>query len=193
MPNDQSSSDRGDSLGTKIEKNITFVLGGIVIGAFLAGVSALLFIQHIVRAEVEDHWKGQIAALSKIAVDEQIKGRFGSHEPALIKKFAVASNECLRINDVQACWGREARTPKWDEKLGTNTLEHTFKFAAPFDVTPIITTNAYAASNKKVWSLYASTRAVNSLLVRFQDITRGAMSEEHVLVSYIAIGNPAKE
>ena len=193
MTDDALSESRTAKFISKLEKNILFVIGGVVLGAFLAGITALLFIQKLVKTEIEDHWKGQLAVLSKSAIDEQIKGRFGSHDPALIKKFSTGSNDCMRMNDVQYCWGREAKTPKWDEKLGANILEHTFRFATPFDVTPIITTNAYAASNKKVWSLYASVRAASTLQVRFQDITRGPMSEEHVLVSYIAVGNPPKE
>jgi len=88
---------------SRLEKNLVVVLGGMVIGAFLAGIGTLLFIQKVIKAEIDDHWKGQLATLAKTSVDEQIKQRFGSREPALVKHFRQGLNECTRLNDVQYC------------------------------------------------------------------------------------------
>ena len=185
---------KGDgALVAKIEKNVLFILGGIVIGSFMSGIGAMLFIQRVVRSEIDDHWKGQLATLAKTAVDEQIKAKFGSREPALVKQFKNGPNECVRVNDVQYCWGRENITPKWDGKATTNILEHNFRFAAPFEATPVVAIDAYAAKNQKIWAVFSSIRSASGLQVRAQDITKGASSEEHVLVSYIAVGTPANE
>jgi hypothetical protein len=185
---------RGDgTLVAKIEKNVLFILGGIVIGSFMSGIGAMLFIQRVVRSEIDDHWKGQLTTLAKTAVDEQIKAKFGSREPALVRQFKNGLNECVRVNNVQYCWGRETKTPKWDSKASTNTLEHNFRFAASFEGTPVVTVGAYADKNQKIWAVFSSSRTTSGLLVRAQDITKGASSEEHVFVHYIAVGTPANE
>lgn len=178
---------------TRIEKNLAVVLGGMIAGAFLAGIGALLFMQKVVKEAIEDHWKGQIAALAKATVDEQVKQRFGAREPALVRSFRTGTSECLRLNDLQYCWGRETRTPKWDAQGLVNVVDHKFAFAAPFDATPVVTTAAYAAGNHKVWGVYHSTRTASGFDVRAMDLTRGPRSEEHVLISYIAVGTPGKD
>lgn len=184
------SPDRG--LAAKVEKNLLFILGGIVIGSFVSGIGALLFIQRVVRSEIEDHWKGQLATLSRAAVEDQIKVRFGSREPALVRQFKSGPNECVRVNDVQYCWGRETKTPKGDSRATANTVEHKFAFAVPFEGTPVVTAGAYAAQNQKFWAVFSSVRTASGLQVRAQDITKGPNSGEHVLVSYIAVGSPGK-
>jgi hypothetical protein len=180
-------------IAARIEKNLLVVLGGVVIGAFLAGIGTLAFVQKVVKDEVESHWKGQVAALAKGSVDEQVKARFGSREPALVRTFRNGLNECLRVNDLQYCWGRETRTPKWDDKTEVNVVDYTFTFAAPFDGTPVVTMGAYPTGNRKVWGVYHSSRTASGFVVRAMDMTRGPKSEEHVLISYIAVGNPGKE
>jgi len=132
-----------------IEKNLIVVVGGVIIGAFLAGISALLFIQRVVKAEIEDNWKGQMAALAKTSIEEQVKQRFGSREPALAKFFRDGLNECIRVNDVQYCWGRESKIPKWDTQATTNIVEHRFAFAAPFEGTPVVTLGIYSAKTRR--------------------------------------------
>ena len=198
MTEDPGSLDRSESgldrrLTARLEKNLLVVLGGIVIGAFVAGIGALIFIQRIVKVEIEDHWKGQLATLAKATVDEHIKQRFGTREPALVKQFRVGLNECTRLNEVQYCWGREARTPKWDAKTAVNTVDHSFAFAAPFESTPVVTVGIYAVKNQKMWAVYSSNRTPSAFQVRAQDISRAPQSEEHVLVSYLAIGTPGKD
>ena len=176
-----------------IEKNLIVVVGGVIIGAFLAGISALLFIQRVVKAEIEDNWKGQMAALAKTSIEEQVKQRFGSREPALAKFFRDGLNECIRVNDVQYCWGRESKIPKWDTQATTNIVEHRFAFAAPFEGTPVVTLGIYSAKNEKIWAVFSSARARTTLYVRAQDLTKGPRSEENVLVSYMAVGAPGKD
>lgn len=174
-------------------RTFLFLLGGIVIGSFVSGIGALLFIQRVVRSEIEDHWKGQLATLSRAAVEDQIKVRFGSREPALVRQFKNGPNECVRVNDVQYCWGRETKTPTWDSRVTANTVERKFAFAVPFEGTPVVTVGAYAAQNQKIWAVFSSVRTASGLQLRAQDITKGPNSEEHVLVSYIAVGSPGKE
>ena len=41
-------------LATLTEKNLLVALGGIIIGAFVAGIGALLFIQRTVKTEIDD-------------------------------------------------------------------------------------------------------------------------------------------
>ena len=182
-----------ERLISRIEKNLVVVLGGIVIGAFVTGIGAMLFIQKLVKSEIEDHWKGQLAALGQLAVDAQIKARFGTNEPALVKHFHTAGNDCSRVNETQYCWGREGRTPKWDAKAQVNTVEHTFKFAAPFEGAPVVTVGIYATGNQKMWAVYSSFRASTTFQVRAQDISKSAPSDEFVSVSYFAVGMPTKE
>jgi hypothetical protein len=177
----------------RIEKNLLVVLGGIVIGAFVAGIGALIFIQKIVKVEIEDHWKGQLATLAKATVDDHIKLRFGARQPALVKYVRAGVNECTRLNEVQYCWGRDTRTPKWDTKTAANTVDHSFEFAAPFESVPVVTVGIYALGNQKMWAVYSSTRTSSVFKVRAQDISKAPQSEEHVLVSYLAIGPPAKD
>lgn len=192
-PVERTDSTLSTRLTEKLEKNLLVVLGGIVIGAFLTGMGALIFVQRTVKAEIEDHWRGQLAALAKAAVDEQIKARFGTHEPALVKHYHAGLNDCTRVNDAQYCWGREARTPKWDATTKVNTVDHNFTFAAPFEDTPVVTVGIYAAKNQKMWAVYSSTRTPKAFSVRAQDISKLPQSEEHVVVSYLAVGTPAKE
>ena len=178
---------------SRLEKNLVVVLGGMVIGAFLAGIGTLLFIQKVIKAEIDDHWKGQLATLAKTSVDEQIKQRFGSREPALVKHFRKGLNECTRLNDVQYCWGRETRTPKWDTRDTSNTVEHSFTFAASFEGVPVVTVGIHPARNQKIWAVYGSIRTASTFQVRARDLTKGLQSEEHVLVSYWAVGAPGKD
>lgn len=178
---------------SRLEKNLLVVLGGMVIGAFLAGIGALLFIQQVIKAEIDDHWKGQLATLAKATVDEQIKQRFGSREPALVKHFRNGPNECTRLNDVQYCWGRETKTPKWDTRATSNTVEHSFPFAASFESVPVVTVGIHPAGNQKIWAVYGSSRTPSRFQVRARDLTKGPQSEEHVLVSYLAVGAPGKD
>ncbi len=192
-PVDRHDPGLASRLTARLEKNLLVVLGGIVIGAFVAGIGVLIFIQKIVKVEIEDHWKGQLATLAKATVDDQIKQRFGTREPALVKHFRAGLNECTRVNEVQYCWGRETKTPKWDAKTAVNTVDHSFEFAAPFESIPVVTVGIYAAKNQKMWAVYSSTRTPSAFKVRAQDISKSPQSEEHVLVSYLAIGTPAKD
>jgi hypothetical protein len=192
-PAERTDSTFSSRLAARLEKNLLVVLGGIVIGAFAAGMGALLFIQKTVKSEIDNLWKGQLSTLAKSAVDKHIKERFGTLEPALVKRFHAGENDCTRINDVQYCWGREARTPKWDAAAKVNTVDHTFTFAAPFEDTPVVTVGIYAAKNQKMWAVYSSNRMPKTFSVRAQDISKSPQSEEHVLVSYLAVGTPGKE
>ncbi|HJW12724.1 MAG TPA: hypothetical protein VJ598_13090 [Albitalea sp.] len=178
---------------TLTQKRLLLVLGGIVIGAVVAGAGMLLFIQSTVRAEIEDRWTGQLAALSKAAVDEQIRQRFGSRDPALVKQYHSAGNDCTRINEAQYCWGREAKTPKLDAKTQLNTVEHSFTYAVPFAETPVVTVGLYAARDQKMWVVFSSTRTPTTFRLKAQDISKSTPSEEHVLVSYVAVGTSGKD
>ena len=131
--------------------------------------------------------------LGKVAVDEQIKQRFGTREPALVKQYHSAGNDCTRINEAQYCWGREAITPKLDAKTQVNTVEHSFTYATPFAETPIITVGLYAARNQKMWVVFSSNRTPTTFQLKAQDISKSAPSEEHVLVSYVAVGTSGKD
>jgi hypothetical protein len=192
-PVSQQDPSLANRLTARIEKNLLVILGGIILGAFLAGIGVLVFIQKIVKSEIEDHWKGQLASLAKATVDEQIKQRFGKREPALAKHFRAGLNECARLNEVQYCWGRETKTPKWDAKAAVNTVDHSFEFAAPFESTPVVTVGIYPTGNQKMWGVYSSTRTPSAFKVRAKDISNSPQSEEHVLVSYLAIGTAAKD
>ena len=193
LPVDRGDQGPGARLSSRIEKNILVVLGGIVIGAFLAGIGAMVFVQKLVKAEIEDNWKGQIATLGKSAVDAQIKERFGTAEPALVKHFRTIGNDCTRVNDTQYCWGRETKTPRWDATTLVNVVDHSFAFAAPFDGAPVVTVGIYPAGNQKMWAVYSVNRTSTTFQVRAQDISRSPRSEEHVFVTYVAIGSPAPD
>lgn len=192
-PPDPDRASLAQRLSAGIEKNLVVVLGSVLVGAFLAGVGALLFMQQVVKAEIEDHWKGQMAALAKTSVEEQVKQRFGSREPALAKFFRNGQNECVRVNDIQYCWGREQTLPKWDAQAAANMVEQRFSFAAPFEHTPVVTMGIYPVRNQKVWAVFGSTRTASTLHVRAQDLSKGPQSEEFVLVSYMAVGAPGKD
>jgi hypothetical protein len=182
-----------DRLTRRIEKNLLVVVGGMVIGAFAAGVGTLLFVQRIARSEVEDYWKGQLATLATAAVDARLKQTFGTREPALVKHFRSAANECVRINEFQYCWGRETRTPRWDAQVAASVVDHKFSFAAPFDNVPVVTPGIYSVGNQKIWAVYTSVRTASSFQVKAQDLSKAGHSDEHVLVSYVAVGVSTKE
>jgi hypothetical protein len=184
----------------KIKDHPILVLLSMLVGAFLAGISALIFIQQQVDAGVQQQLR-----LQKPAFIKEISGALANvipkPSPPIIEKspefFGDTENVCVRwpqIQLLQLCWGRTIESPTLNTNTNTTILHHEFSFLKPFAGQPVITTglNVSNSGAGNAWVVYNSTTTEKTFELFATDILKG-QSTVSVSINYFATGRWARD